>query len=261
MQPPARFHKYRSMQPDSLKWVRRTVLEHEIYFARAMEFNDPFDLRPAVTLEAPPALHRERYLASSRLHEPDLPEAQRQAQADVAMAASMRPEAIAETTRLIQARLGQAVTSDCGVYCVSTHGDDILMWSHYGDFHRGVCLVFDGHGPLMAHAKPVVYAPERAALNPYLDDLDTLYRKALLTKSDHWAYEREWRLLRYDLGPGIEVFTPPNLVGVIVGAMATASAIDEVRSWARQRQGPPLELSRAVMSETTFELRIEPLPA
>jgi hypothetical protein len=36
--------------------------------------------------------------------------------------------------------------SSVGIYCVSTNYDDVLMWSHYADSHKGICLEFDGFG-------------------------------------------------------------------------------------------------------------------
>jgi hypothetical protein len=33
----------------------------------------------------------------------------------------------------------ETVTSKVGVMCISEVPDDILMWSHYADCHKGVC--------------------------------------------------------------------------------------------------------------------------
>lgn len=33
--------------------------------------------------------------------------------------------------------------TDYGISCFSKKGDNALMWSHYADSHRGICLVFD----------------------------------------------------------------------------------------------------------------------
>lgn len=39
--------------------------------------------------------------------------------------------------------LGMPQPDSMGVVCLSEHGDDILMWSHYSDGHQGFCLEFD----------------------------------------------------------------------------------------------------------------------
>lgn len=253
---PAKFFKYRSMDAASVGWVEKTVLHHELYFAPAKTFNDPFDLRPVIALDATPEQHRERYLATSRKFEPELSEDERQAQADQAMAASMNPGEIEKTAALIQSLHAEALTNSCGVFCVSAKRDDILMWSHYADFHRGICLEFDGTGPLMAHAHEVQYSDDRPPLNPYNDDADTMMRKALLTKSRHWSYECEWRLLAYARGPGIETYRPLNLTGIVIGAMASNATIDTIREWAKRRESG-VSLYRASTSTKRFELEIK----
>ncbi|MGT2429382.1 DUF2971 domain-containing protein [Cupriavidus basilensis] len=70
------------------------------------------------------------------------------------------------------------------------------MWAHYADSHKGICLEFDATSVFMAHAQEVKYSGERAAIN-FTDSKDAMLEKALLTKSDHWSYESEWRLIRY----------------------------------------------------------------
>jgi len=67
-----------------------------------------------------------------------------------------------------------------------------LMWAHYADAHRGICLGFR-RDALGAVAR--VRYPQRV---PRLgSDLSAERRRdiAFLTKRAPWAYEREWRLV------------------------------------------------------------------
>ena len=79
--------------------------------------------------------------------------------------------------------------------------------------------------------------------------------KALLTKSDRWAYEDEYRLLRYKDGPGLVEFRPHNLTGIIVGANAEDATIDLIKGWISNRV-EPVTLYRAQVSSTEFEMEI-----
>ena len=79
--------------------------------------------------------------------------------------------------------------------------------------------------------------------------------KALLTKSDHWAYEDEYRLLCHKDGPGLVKFRPQNLTGIVVGANADKATIDLVKGWIGERT-EPLILYRASVSRTEFQLTI-----
>jgi len=253
---PAKFFKYRSMDAASLPWVEKTVLHNEVYFAPALSFNDPFDLRPALVLDGTPQEHRQRYIASSIKFEPQLSASEREAAADQAMT-SMTPEHIDETAALIQALHSEQLTTRHGVFCVSEKRDDILMWSHYADHHRGICLEFDGHGRFMAHAQPVRYSEERVPINAYRDDSDTMLEKAMFTKSNHWAYESEWRLLSYQRGPGVVQFRPENLTGIVIGAMASAATVEKVLDWNKTRP-EPIQVYRASINKKKFDLDIRP---
>jgi Protein of unknown function (DUF2971) len=253
---PAKFYKYRPMNtPELVQRVEKIVLHNEIFFAQSHSFNDPFDLKPTFTLDAPPDLQREYYMRLSRKFQAHLSDAQHNEDADNMMAKSLDAENIAKTVEVIQDMHSQALTR-VGVFCVSTKRDDILMWSHYADSHKGVCLEFDGMSRLMAHAQKVNYSRKRVPINPYADDNMAMMEKAMLTKSEHWAYETEWRLCRYKEGPGPVQYRPTNLTGIILGALASRDTLDTVQKWVSQRASP-LAIYRATTSGQDFELLIE----
>jgi hypothetical protein len=255
-----KFYKYRSMNGDAAARVERTVLQDEIYFAAATSFNDPFDLRPAFSLQATPDVQREDYLRMSTNFDPGMSEGDRAAEADKVMATSMSADDIGFTTAAIQTIHNHHMSTAIGVLCVSTKPDDILMWSHYADSHRGICLEFDRTGKFMAHAQKVQYSHERVPINPYDDNYEVMMEKALLTKSEHWSYESEWRLCRYEGGPGVVKFRPANLTGIIIGALASAATASTVMTWVRQRS-TPMNIYRASVSSKKFELHIAPARA
>lgn len=254
---PVHFYKYRSLIGDAAGWVERIVIDNEIYFAPASTFNDPFDSRPVFSLDAPPERHRADFLRMSKKFEPNLTDEQRENQADRVLADALSPENIDMTAGAVQTIHNQFIRQQVGVFCVSAKSDDLLMWSHYADSHRGICLEFDGISKLMAHAQKVNYSKERVPINPYEDSQLTMVDKAILTKSVHWSYEEEWRLIRYKDGPGIVKFRPHNLTGIILGGFATHSTVEIVRSWIRQRS-TPVNLYRASVSNRKFELSIKP---
>jgi len=88
-----------------------------------------------------------------------------------------------------------------GLLCFSDNWGSPVMWAHYANKHKGVCLGFDvpdtGPDPLVG---PVTYNPKR--LQFALDHDKDLYgidqefiRTVLYTKSHEWAYEQEWRAM------------------------------------------------------------------
>lgn len=82
-----------------------------------------------------------------------------------------------------------------GVLCFSTKWANPVMWSHYADKHRGLCLGFDVADKAVG---PVSYSGRRLAVE--LEQLKTprqlpeaYVTKLLFTKYTHWKYENEYR--------------------------------------------------------------------
>ena len=235
---PPKFYKYRSLEGQASEWVERIVCQHEIYFAAAVTFNDPFDLRPPVSLDAPKAVQLAEHVRLAKKLGPPLSRQALRAEARSVVKAALNPRKQAETTEIFQALHTDYIKHQVGIFCVSTKRDDILMWSHYGDSHRGVCIEFDGTAKLMGQAHEVSYSKHRPVINFYGDNNREALNKTLLTKSDHWLYESEWRLFRAKEGPGVEEIRPNNVTGIIIGAEASESVRQKVLQWAAARLVP-----------------------
>lgn len=83
-----------------------------------------------------------------------------------------------------------------GVLCFSRRWNNPVLWSHYADKHRGLCLGFDIPDQ---HAKKVRYVDRRLKAdiehdNPS-DDANSPGYKLVITKHSHWKYEAEVRLI------------------------------------------------------------------
>jgi len=91
-----------------------------------------------------------------------------------------------------------AHTKDRVVLSLAENRDSLLMWGHYTDGHKGILIGFDADDEILAEPSKdrrlarVVYAKTRPS-RPNIEDFteEELY----FTKSDEWAYEREWRIL------------------------------------------------------------------
>lgn len=97
------------------------------------------------------------------------------------------------------------------VGCLTEAFDDRLMWSHYGDSYRGVCVEYDvsDFSTVQAecHFAPVIYGKERPKIlqriisgqnkvSPLTPEEKLSMTRALFTKDDAWKYEREWRIVK-----------------------------------------------------------------
>jgi len=77
-----------------------------------------------------------------------------------------------------------------GLLCFSKSWRHPMLWSHYADKHRGVCLGFDVNAEKLEH---VSYVNSRFP-KPHNPMSETFVQKLLYTKFAHWSYEDEYRL-------------------------------------------------------------------
>ena len=83
--------------------------------------------------------------------------------------------------------------------------ENILMWSHYGDSHKGICIKYKVDCGLGIY--PINYSNEypKVEIDVFVDfmfgneqKLIEYYQKQVATKSIDWQYENEWRLAYTD---------------------------------------------------------------
>lgn len=95
------------------------------------------------------------------------------------------------------------MTSDVGIFSLSTSNLSELLWAHYGDSHKGFCIEYDMdnlaynnlyHG---LHVFPIRYNnnPPELSINDFNKDPIPLLQKIAGTKSLSWEYEHEIRIL------------------------------------------------------------------
>ena len=131
-----------------------------------------------------------------------------------------------------------------GVFSLSANPDHPLMWSHYAEEHRGICLGFELRDLTLStdpqHFLEVKYSDEIPRIDeegfiqeivfPVREDgkpqaessislKDTAVRAAISTKSTCWEYESEWRYVEPE-GNRTYPFPGP-LVEIIFGLRCT----------------------------------------
>jgi hypothetical protein len=80
------------------------------------------------------------------------------------------------------------------IYCLGPDVGNLLMWAHYADNHKGVCLEFNTHDLVMCSALRVQYVKEFPIMRVYSRNVDDNLQ-VFLNKADVWAYERECHLI------------------------------------------------------------------
>lgn len=259
------FYKYRSLRNAC---ERRRVLSiiktSQIYYANPVSFNDPFDCKVPLVDSCDPSFIRYLIAAQSARSDADhvdvydnfiAPGSRSQAEID-ALNSGLDEAEQTEFRSLIE-RIQQKV-NETGVLSFSAICDSTLMWSHYADNHRGICLKFslEKWRDMSMALYPVEYPVKRLSLQ--LDrqsyEQGQLVRAVTLTKDQGWQYEQEWRVL--GMAPGEFSFPSDALVGIIFGCMTSDADKARVRRVVARRTH--VVLYQAKMKDGAFGLDILP---
>lgn len=238
-----RFYKYRDFDSRTLSML----IEDTVYFADPTTFNDPLDTKPRLntdldgdalegilsrlievrtTAELSAAAKTISYRGPKTIEHiaRQSRAAAERLLADIRYNATNPEYEVADPVRFL---LGQYVQKellrryDKGIFSLAARPNCPLMWSHYGDQHRGVCLGYSIPDAVTATVQKVRYGGSRLVnASEVLAMLDgdeaarcSVDEAVLLKKAKPWAYEREWRLI----GPRGEQNSPLELEEVVFG--------------------------------------------
>lgn len=131
-----------------------------------------------------------------------------------------------------ESRLLLRLSDYLGTYvaCFSTKNDSVLMWAHYADSQKGICIAYDFNQWEQRALQrkllfPVVYSDIPVDVSDLVGDqnhtiaeypVDEALLCAAINKSAVWKYESEWRLIavmttsdRRTLRVPLEIFVNP----------------------------------------------------
>jgi len=143
---------------------------------------------------------------------------------------------LAEPDEVLDKLMAQAVDQirgKIGVISLSASPDIPEMWDRYGDAYRGICLRFrdpPDAKPMFSQARRVSYVPDRPRVEAVLEPGPTFIDAFLLTKTNDWACEQEWRLVD-PKWTGLACFQPASLDAIVLGAAISPQDRAHVLEW------------------------------
>lgn len=164
-----------------------------------------------------------------------------------------------------------------GVLSLTEKKDNLLMWSHYADSHRGFCIGFDSTHSFFNrkrsekdefyHLRKVKYLQERPSKT--MNEMDGI--DMFLLKSDIWEYEQEWRICSVlsDANTILESQMPPVCLfnfpseiikEIIIGANASNELIENIANVINQDpEFKHVKLKLSSVSSTQYGLEFNDL--
>jgi hypothetical protein len=242
-------YRYRAIDD----YTQDILCKNRLYFTGPIELNDPFDCQLPLDFSASSAELERIICDGARAEGVRRKDALRQIR-------TVKPHKNPE----YQARLREAAQQERGnssLCCFSAIGDSILMFSHYADRHRGVCLAFSADSKLrLGQPLPVIYSDSYPKLRyaQIRSRGGTLAESLFLTKCSAWKYEAEWRIVRHDTPAGLVSFLPSDLAGIIFGCRTSDADIEKVKGWVTEGEVKPL-FYRAAVNPKKFKLDLTPV--
>jgi hypothetical protein len=279
----------------SFKTAKRVIESKSFRWSSPAKFNDPFDDQVSFVLDSDPAEFAEHLTASiERIIFSEVAPPVRPTSLFAELTLQMRSirdklprETVLEELHEDSVQAAANLHSHIGdfnaaiqeqlchsrVFCVSECHDNVLMWSHYADEHRGVVFKLrcmdEIDNPLLA-ARRVSYrdtfmafpSAEQYALHLTGEkpiDFGALCWDIAFIKHTDWSYEREWRvhvaLLNEPPGDGYTVYSvdPRVFEAVYLGCQMEDEAVVEIVDLVR-RHLPDTKILRGTKSATAFEL-------
>ncbi|EKD32216.1 MAG: hypothetical protein ACD_77C00146G0003 [uncultured bacterium] len=182
------------------KFLRNLTLK----FSKPKEFNDPFEFHEKLIDDNLSEEHFLQILSSAGITDPNTISAHRE------IFKRDYPDFVNRISDTHRRR--KEATKLC---CFSTDHDNILMWSHYAEKHKGICIGF---------SKEIIQSilPEDSTINGanYCKNItplnisvykDEAINNWVLTKYQGWEYENEVRII---IGGGMNNIIPASLIKI-----------------------------------------------
>jgi hypothetical protein len=268
---PKHLYKFRIIEDPHHK---RMLMHNELFFTSPKQFNDPFDSTIPVRYDEGTREEIVNYWAEHlSITRPELSQEERERDAtELYESGRFRsPQSIEKIEEIITDR----VYKDIGVFSLSGHYENILLWSHYADKHKGFCVEFDARRLYLFCIKylkdlesqsrrgfqsiifrNVTYAEKYPVLNAYRIELAERTLTQLLTKSNDWWYEQEYRIVWFH-GADKKLIIDDGIISkVILGCQMFGPDREEIISILKSRSDR-IPLLRAKKKLDSFGLDFE----
>ncbi len=246
---PSILYKFRSIS----KYTEDIIVQKKVYFASPDSFNDPFDCKTPISFEASIPEMKAQWVKVARKFEPKTKISQLKHRANLMF---RDPVLVKKTKDFLYQSHSKHVTN-FGVFCLSERCDSILMWSHYADCHKGICIGFDTTYFKQPHIQKVEYSDKYPKLNYYKSSPEEMDRGILFSKSEEWAYEREWRIVVPEIENRVVNLSSDSISSIIFGCNCSK---DTVSSYAKilKEKWPQVTIQKAIKRNDSFSFDIIP---
>jgi hypothetical protein len=229
---------------------RKILLNNELWLSKPSDFNDPFDCQIFTVYsnftDEQIKSHINGYILSSEMREQFLDPDLRNQEVNKIFTTRFK---LSNDFQSISEKLEREhQDKSMGVLSMAMKWNNLLMWGHYGDCHKGICYgfnekkLFESH--LFGKAGKVGYSEDvpiipltNFADGPNNDFMKTVFTR-LYTKAKHWVYEDEFRFsltVMPELTNRAVIYPHECLEEIIFGLNMVKNDEDEIRKIIKSR--------------------------
>ena len=262
---PKIIYKYRNW---TSKHHKSALISNELYLSAPSDFNDPFDCKITKNHHSLDSQEKvEEYIEKGISENLELLKAEGRDIETEKKQLRKRLQNLDEYQKEHEEVNTEYIDKYLGVLSLAGSWNSILMWSHYGDFHKGYCIGFDEKKlrktGFFGKGGNVIYTSELPFIDPIKDEnivKTSFYRTHY--KAKDWEYEEEYRLTKlfYDKPneePNRIIKVPEDCYKeVIIGLKTPKKHKDEIIAECKKRK---IDVFQARKEPYKFKIKREPI--
>ena len=173
---PQYLFKYRA----DCSFTENIIKANELWFSNPLEFNDPYDCNTPININTPLA-DIKTWLKNVGIKPQHIDE--------LALKLQVNPDLMKQET--------ENAMRNSGICCFSTLENSILQWSHYSDYHKGICIKFDILEDPDFFITPIIvsYRQVMQHYNHFIHS-QIIIEYLIKPKFHDWSYESEIRVVK-----------------------------------------------------------------
>lgn len=274
--------KFRSLDKGSMKYTLKGIEDNEIWFAGINSLNDPFEMYYSVNIGVREENiqdffllllevfnDREKYsnfdISALPFNETFIRMILQQIPAFTSDIRAQITKGIEEKLPLIQLHGIKKIKNDTKLFCCSKVDSHPLLWGHYADGMRGICIEYNFNNqlrdPYFGFCE-VDYQGSPLSIN-FLNFIkqnqvmDDYSERIFGTKNNAWVYENEFRLIASnDHWEGNKYKLSDNVIrSITIGEFIRPEPLKELL---RAVEGKDIELKIALAKPETFSTETIP---
>ena len=255
---PRTIYKYRSWDN---KYHQKLINNRELYFPTPQELNDPFDCQRNFDfqeLQDPNVYRKYIMIAAERIAK--IQNYSEEEKDNFISQSLLQKMDVGKMEKQIEEE-DNWINSLQGTFTASLISDSILLWSHYGDSHKGFCVGLDTeillNGIKHSTIKEAQYC-SKLALTSMLDDITAQITEKIFSKYEIWGYEYEYRILAGQL-KNKKVFPSPEAFKEIIFGINMSEEKRRFIMFRAKHQMPNIKFYEAKKVKNEYRIEIQPI--